>query len=241
MRLTDTDREIHSLMFRDIDKPDRVRALWQLKSTLSPYGYWKLFRDVWTGSESLFYHDYFYGQMFRQYPSCSGLFMNQAERTRLKHLDNSLTVYRGGSAINRDGWSWTLELGTAQFFGRRAATDDTAYVYTATVEKEHVKGLMMGRNEDELVINPRKPLILKQHAIPAQDMNANRHMFWAVQTGNMDIPMVIPKGDELRFEKMVDEKVERLQRFGLADLVDKERARFDAAHIVPVGGMPVDV
>lgn len=137
MELTTTDREIYTLLFRDIDKPDRVSSLWLMKNLLTPIAYWKMFRDTWEGSENLFADDYLFESMFSYQQQWHGLFMSVGERAKLRTIGPEIFVYRGTSPINMEGWSWTLNKDIVEFFAKRAATDGVGSIYSEAILKSN--------------------------------------------------------------------------------------------------------
>lgn len=82
--------------------------------------------------------------------------MDEAEQAQLAELDDTVTVYRGVTTINSDNLlalSWTLDYETADWFARRFDEDGT--VYKAQIDKEHIFALFNGRNESEVVLDPK--------------------------------------------------------------------------------------
>jgi hypothetical protein len=69
-----------------------------------------------------------------------------------------LTIYRGQDEGAPFGIAWSLAEGIAGKFARGAATRQTnraGVIYAATVERTDVLGYMTGRNEREVIVNPR--------------------------------------------------------------------------------------
>lgn len=82
--------------------------------------------------------------------------MNEMERTRLDALENPVTVYRGVTSYNAKNvraLSWTLDYDTAVWFAHRFGED--GMVYQAKIKKEHFFALLTGRNESEVVLDPK--------------------------------------------------------------------------------------
>lgn len=82
--------------------------------------------------------------------------MDEAEQAQLAELDDTVTVYRGVTTINSDNLlalSWTLDYETADWFARRFDEDGT--VYKAQIDKEHIFALFNGRDESEVVLDPK--------------------------------------------------------------------------------------
>ena len=82
--------------------------------------------------------------------------MNEVERTQLDALADPVTVYRGVTdynAKNIRALSWTLDYDTAVWFAHRFGED--GMVYQAKIKKEHIFALLTGRNESEVVLDPK--------------------------------------------------------------------------------------
>ena len=84
------------------------------------------------------------------------ILMDQAERKRLAELEDTVTVYRGVTSLNADNiraMSWTLDKEVAEWFAHRYKEDGT--VYEAEIDKKHILALFIGRNESEVVVDPK--------------------------------------------------------------------------------------
>ena len=95
--------------------------------------------------------------------------MDEAEQAQLAELDDTVTVYRGVTTINSDNLlalSWTLDYETADWFARRFDEDGT--VYKAQIDKEHIFALFNGRNESEVVLDPKYLKDITQAQEPTQ-------------------------------------------------------------------------
>ena len=95
--------------------------------------------------------------------------MDEAEQAQLAELDDTVTVYRGVTTINSDNHlalSWTLDYETADWFARRFDEDGT--VYKAQIDKEHIFALFNGRNESEVVLDPKYLKDITQAQEPTQ-------------------------------------------------------------------------
>jgi hypothetical protein len=78
--------------------------------------------------------------------------MNAEDRTGYKDLPDRVTVYRGCSARYMRGASWTLDQQVARkfpFLDWYRVSDPV--LVTATVRKEHVLAVFLGREEQEIV------------------------------------------------------------------------------------------
>ncbi len=94
--------------------------------------------------------------------------MDDEEREQLASLDDPVTVYRGVTTYNAKNikaLSWTLERNTAEWFAHRFGEDGT--VYEAQIAKAHILALFNGRNESEIVLNPKYLQSIQQVQAPA--------------------------------------------------------------------------
>ena len=106
-------------------------------------------------------------EMFRH--SDPAALMDEAEQAQLAELDDTVTVYRGVTTINSDNLlalSWTLDYETADWFARRFDEDGT--VYKAQIDKEHIFALFNGRDESEVVLDPKYLKDITQAQVPTQ-------------------------------------------------------------------------
>ncbi|RGX56823.1 hypothetical protein DWV16_00435 [Anaerotruncus sp. AF02-27] len=93
-------------------------------------------------------------EMFRA--SDPAILMDTDEREQLAGLDDPVTVYRGVTSYNAENikaLSWTLSYDTARWFADRFVESGT--VYKSQMEKAHVLALFNGRNESEIILDPK--------------------------------------------------------------------------------------
>ena len=67
-----------------------------------------------------------------------------------------MTVCRGVTSYNAKNikaLSWTLDRDTAEWFAHRFGEEGT--VYEAQISKEHILAFFNGRNESEVVVDPK--------------------------------------------------------------------------------------
>ncbi len=82
--------------------------------------------------------------------------MTGEERRVLATLEDRVTVYRGVTSYNGKSiraLSWTLSKRTAEWFSQRYDTDGK--VYEAEIEKKYIFAYLNGRNESEIIVNPK--------------------------------------------------------------------------------------
>ena len=111
-------------------------------------------------------------EMFRH--SDPAALMDEAEQAQLAELDDTVTVYRGVTTINSDNLlalSWTLDYETADWFARRFDEDGT--VYKAQIDKEHIFALFNGRDESEVVLDPKYLKDITQAQEPMTEIELN--------------------------------------------------------------------
>lgn len=82
--------------------------------------------------------------------------MDDEEYLAFKALPDTVTVYRGVTSYN--AWnilalSWTLDREKAQWFAHRYGEDGA--VYEAQIDKEHIYALFNGRDESEVIVDPK--------------------------------------------------------------------------------------
>ena len=83
--------------------------------------------------------------------------MDQEEYTQFQNLDDVVTVYRGVTSYNANNikaLSWTLTREVAEWFVHRYGED--GIVYEAQINKEHTYALFLGRNEEEVIVDPKR-------------------------------------------------------------------------------------
>ena len=92
--------------------------------------------------------------LFRSVPP--ELLMDEEERATYRSLDDPVTVYRGVTSYNAKNikaLSWTLDRETAEWFAHRFGEEGT--VYEAQIPKKHILAFFNGRNESEVVVDPK--------------------------------------------------------------------------------------
>ncbi|MCM1391300.1 MAG: hypothetical protein NC185_00825 [Ruminococcus sp.] len=146
----------HIFMF--LTKPYRMVFLKYAEPYLSQKDFSEILSDVWTETEAPHNDPNFttaeFVRLFRQADPAS--LMDEDEYKQFQGLDDTLTVYRGITSYNADNvkaLSWTLNPDTAEWFAKRFDEDGT--VYEAQIEKAHIYALFNGRNESEIVVDPK--------------------------------------------------------------------------------------
>lgn len=141
-----------------IEKPYVLGFLKYAAPSLSKADYSSILADAWIRSEQP-NHDPNLPQsrlldMFRA--ADPKLLMDDEERERLDSLEDTVTVYRGVHSAKSDGvhaMSWTLDKDTAAWFASRYGRQGK--VFEAKIEKKHICALFLGRNESEVIVDPK--------------------------------------------------------------------------------------
>ena len=82
--------------------------------------------------------------------------MDAKELRRFQALEDPATVYQGltsHNAKNIRALSWTLDRDTAEWFAHRFGEEGT--VYEAQIPKKYILAFFNGRNESEVVVDPK--------------------------------------------------------------------------------------
>ena len=147
---TETPYQIYSL----INSPYALTFLRFSQPYLSKEDFSSILADAWMKSEYANVSKERLVSMFKQADRAK--LMNDMERTQLDALADPVTVYRGVTnynAKNIRALSWTLDYDTAVWFAHRFGED--GMVYQAQIKKEHIFALLTGRNESEVVLDPK--------------------------------------------------------------------------------------
>lgn len=84
------------------------------------------------------------------------LLMDEEDYQQFQNLDDIVTVYRGVTSINAHSvkaLSWTLDRDTAEWFAHRFG--ESGVVYEAQIQKNHIYAYFSGRNETEVIVDPK--------------------------------------------------------------------------------------
>lgn len=134
------------------ERPYRVNAFYDLKEKYSSRQYWELLSDVYIDTENLHQNvELWYELLFASnVPKYKHYFMSAIDRKAFKNLPDVITIYRGCETSDV-GYSWSLSEKTATFFANRFNRDGVVLV--GTVEKSDCLGLLLGRGEQEIVVD----------------------------------------------------------------------------------------
>lgn len=95
--------------------------------------------------------------------------MDEDEQETLKKMPDQIKVYRGvGEPQYKNGFSWTVNFETAEFFAKRFKENaDKIYIYECTISKDDILCYTDARDEAEVIINPK---VLKKYQIKEMDV-----------------------------------------------------------------------
>ena len=85
------------------------------------------------------------------------ILMDAEERTQLQSLDDPVTIYRGVTSYNARNvraLSWTLDEDVARWFASRFG--EHGRVYQAQIAKDDILAIFTGRNESEVIVDPKQ-------------------------------------------------------------------------------------
>lgn len=138
------------------ERPWRVHAFLEIQADLEDKQYWPLLRTTWSDSENIYPNRIDWWELLTAARRARNLFMNKAERYAFNKLPAEIEIYRGTTEEEMDssylGMSWTLDKGRAAWFATRFNRAGGPVLATAKVLKADCIGLLLSRNEDEVVI-----------------------------------------------------------------------------------------
>ena len=85
------------------------------------------------------------------------ILMDAEERAQLQSLDDKVTIYRGVTSYNArnvKALSWTLDENVARWFASRFG--EQGRVYQAQIAKDDILAIFTGRNESEVIVDPKQ-------------------------------------------------------------------------------------
>lgn len=125
---------------------------------LSDAEYWEMLSGIYADTENpqQQYRTWHHALFVERKGTDSSTFMTPEERAFFKTLPETLTIYRGVGTAHTKGLSYTLDYDRAVWFARRFPTVyKNPHVVTCQVEKRHTLGYLSGRNEEEIVCDPK--------------------------------------------------------------------------------------
>ena len=141
-----------------ITKPYLLGFVKYAAPILSGEDYAKVLADAWIRSENPNNDpNLSRGKLLSMFKAADpAVLMDADERARLDELGETVTAYRGVRS-SRPGsvkaLSWTLDRKIAQWVADRYGRQGT--VYEAKIDKKHIHALFLGRNESEVIVDPK--------------------------------------------------------------------------------------
>jgi hypothetical protein len=140
------------------ERPYQMGVLLDVRSKMTDEGYWEAVAYLWTSSENLWQYKKEFAKLFTIRPG-SLTMMDEKERAAYDALPKVVTIYRGyDRKSNQKGWSWTTDKDKAIWFAQRFAMldDRKPCLASGTCGKEVIVAYFLGRNESEIVVDPKK-------------------------------------------------------------------------------------
>ena len=141
-----------------VNKPYGLTFLSLSEHHMSQEDFSQILGDAWIRSENPNLDKNFAKRnlvaMFKK--ADKSVLMDSEEREQLEELDDVVTVYRGVTSYNAKNikaLSWTTDYQTADWFAHRF--DEGGTVYEAQISKEHILAFFNGRNESEVIVDPK--------------------------------------------------------------------------------------
>jgi hypothetical protein len=141
------------------ERPYRSDALNNIAYLVDDEEYWELVSDVWRDTENLWQWGDKIDRILGDEPEETRRMMDDDDRQVFDALPDTIEVFRGYDEQFEDtpGWSWTLDHERARWFARRwsARAGHEPRVAVGEVAKANVAAYIGGRNEAEIIVNPK--------------------------------------------------------------------------------------
>jgi hypothetical protein len=139
------------------ERPHRLNYFARIADRLSDEDYWRTLGTAYVDSENIWQNSALVRHLLSD-PNRQGsrqMIMDEDDLAKYNTLPETFKVYRGCIAKNKNGMSWTLDPGKAEWFARRLSKKNPI-VITGIVNKADVIAYFGGREEQEIVVDPRK-------------------------------------------------------------------------------------
>ena len=141
-----------------LNKPYALSFLSLADPHLSQKDFSEILADAWIRSENPNMDKNFVKKslvdMFKK--ADQSILMDGEEKEVFDSFDDTVTIYRGVTSYNAKNikaLSWTTDYQTAEWFAHRFGEEGT--VYEAQISKEHILAFFNGRNESEVIVDPK--------------------------------------------------------------------------------------
>ena len=145
------------------ERPYRLDALIEDGHKLTDKRYWQLLSHIWQQIENCWQYKRALSVLFHSDRPGKRWMMDADERKVFKGLPETLTVYRGcDRKDNQRNWSWTLSREKADWFANRfRCLRRKRFVAMGECCKSDALAYFSGRDEEEILVNPRKVKVLE--------------------------------------------------------------------------------
>lgn len=135
------------------ERPYRIELFLSFKDQLLDAEYWEMLRWLWVDSENIWKNRKTWVDLLASHRS--GSFMDEEDLETFKGLPEKLVIYRGFMPRkNKNGLSWTLSEGKAQWFADRFA-GWRGEVASRRIKRSEVFAYIDSRDEEEIIVLPR--------------------------------------------------------------------------------------
>lgn len=134
------------------ERPYRLSKFLEVRHLMSDEEYWSNLGSLWSDSENIWQFEKILPTLLAKQTG-RDFFMNEEEKKFLNNLPDQFIIYRGHQKRNKKGYSWTLSYWTANWFAQRFNHKNWG-VAEAIVNKKDIIGVLLGRNEYEVVVSP---------------------------------------------------------------------------------------
>ena len=141
-----------------LNKPYALSFLSLAEPHLSKKDFSEILADAWIRSENPNMDKNFVKKslvdMFKK--ADQSILMDGEEKDVFDSFDDTVTIYRGVTSYNAKNikaLSWTTDYQTAEWFAHRFGEEGT--VYEAQISKEYILAFFNGRNESEVIVDPK--------------------------------------------------------------------------------------
>jgi len=135
-------------------EPLHLECFWGIRHRLTDKEYWRLLGKVWDGIELPGVNRAAWLYLFTSPRPGREHLMSAEERARLDGFPDRVQIYRGAPPQYARGLSWTTSPEIAQWFARRF--NRGGLLHMTTVPKAKIIGYLTGREEFEVIIDPRR-------------------------------------------------------------------------------------
>ena len=140
-----------------------LEAFWTMMHPADMF--WRVVLEQWPRCDCAWYNTPGLRSLFQHYKRKAGgdvrQFMDDEDKAFFDSLPELVTVYRGANVDRLKGLSWTTEHKVAATFarGHRGMKNAKPVIAHARVRKSSIFFVNTGRNESEVVCNPRRAFL----------------------------------------------------------------------------------